>query len=176
MVETVITIALSVVMLIAITNLFGTFHVLYTYEQAAKGSSDAASTFVHAVEDLVLPASRILSTHTFPQGTYGSTASALVLELPSLDVSGNILSGHYDYAGFYTSGGIVYRLIEADAASERHSGSTHLGENVVSLTFTYNNPDVFAATDVTVDIIASTTMRGEQAASHLTETLHVRNL
>lgn len=176
LVETIITIAIAAAMLAALANLFGAFSSLYDYQQAAKGAGDAAGSVIHAVEDLVLPADRILATHTFSEGTYGSSAGALVLELPSIDASGVLISGHDDYAAFYASGTAAYRLIDADAASARHSGTTKLGENVRSLVFTYNNADVSQADQVTVDVVASSTSRGQPTASRLTETLRLRNL
>lgn len=176
LIETLITIAISAAMLAALANLFAAFTSLYSFQQTAKEQGDATGTLIHDVEALALPADHILASHTFAEGSYSSGTNVLVLEVPALDTNGAVLPDHYDYAAFYLSGTSAYRLINADASSARHSGVTTLGTSVRSLTFSYDNPDVSQATQVAVDVVASSTYREQESVSHLAETLRLRNL
>ncbi len=175
LIEVLITMALTVVMLIAFTSLFRSFNATYWYQQAFTGATDSAGGTLHAIEAATFPADAVLASHVFPQGTYSSGASTLVLELPSTDASGNVLAGKHDYVAFYQSASTTYRLVEIDPSSARRSGRSTIGTTVTSLTFTYNDPSPSLVTEITVDILASTTFRGQPVTSHLTETMRLRN-
>ena len=175
LVEVIITLALSVVMLVALTSLFRTFSATYLYQQAFTGTTDSTGAILRAVEGAVLPANAVLASHVFSQGTHTSGAEVLVLELPSTDADGDIVAGQHDYVAFYMSNATVYRLVDIGAGSARRAGLSTLGTMVTSLSFGYDDPDWAEATKVTVDVVASTTLRGEEVASHLTETVRLRN-
>jgi len=176
LIEVLIATAISGVLLAALANLFGTFNALYAYQNAFRDTAGASGTVLHGTEAAVLPANRILSTHDFAGTSYGSDAGTLVLELPSVDMGGAIVPGQYDYVAFYRSGTSAYRIVAASAGSTRHSGTTKLGDTIVSLGFSYDDPDVTKATAVTADVVASTTEHGRETSSHLSETFRLRNI
>jgi len=175
LVEVVMAVALSAFMLIALVNLFGSFNSLYDYQISTKGTADTSGAVIHAAERAVFPADAVVTTHTFSQGTYTSSASTLVLALPSIDSGGSVIPGQHDYVALYATTATAYRLVEVGVGSARQAGATTLGDHVVSLSFSYDNADVTLATQVTVDIQASTTVRQKPVASHMTETLRLRN-
>jgi len=176
LVEVLVAMAISALLLAALTNLFGTFNALYNYQNASRHTADASGAVLHAVEEAATPADRILSTHDFSGTSYGSNAGSLVLEIPSINASGVLVSGQYDYVAFYRAGTSAYRVTNVSIGSARRSGTTRLGDTVVSLNFTYDNSDVTQAKAVTIDVVASTTVRGAQTTSHLSETLRLRNI
>jgi len=175
LIEVVITMALSVVMLVALTSLFRAFNATYAYQQAFTGTTDASGSVLRTIESAVRPANAVLTSHAFNAGTYTSGEESLVLELPATDASGSVLAGKHDYVAFYRSATTAYQLVEVDPASARRSGLSTIGREVVSLAFTYNDPSPALATLVSVDITASTTLRGEPVTSHLAETMRLRN-
>ncbi|MDO8408224.1 MAG: type II secretion system protein [bacterium] len=175
LIEVLVAMAISGILLAALANLFGTFNALYAYQNAFRNTAGASGAVLHGIEAAALPSDRILSTHDFAGTSYGSGAGTLVLELPSIDASGAIVPGQYDYVAFYRSGVSAYRIVAASSGSVRHSGTTKLGDAIVSLSFSYDNADVTLAKDVTIDVVASTTERGRETASHLSETLRLRN-
>lgn len=174
LVETIITIAISVVALIALTNLFLTFTTVYGYQQAfiAAGSSGAA---MNALRASVLPAAQVLASHTFSGTTYSSSANTLVLELPAINSSGAPMSGANDYVAFYVSGTMLYRLTEAAAGSLRVSGLRQLSTALASLSFTYDSADFTQVTNVIADLTTQTAYKQQAVENHVREQLYLRN-
>ena len=175
LVEVLVAMAISGILLAALANLFGSFIALYACQNAFRNTAGASGAVLHGIGAAALPADQILSIHDFAGTSYGSDAGTLVLELPSVDANGALVSEQYDYVAFYRSGTSAYRTVAASAGSARHSGTTKLGDTIVSLIFSYDDPDVTKAKIVTVDVVASTTERGRETASHLLETFQLRN-
>ena len=152
LVETFIVAVFAALMMVTLGLLIYTFNKTSGYELAASQSSGSASAILREVEALSLPADAVLQSHTFTTGTYTSSSTALVLEIPSVDSSGAIVSNAYDYAVFYVSSTTLYRRLEANASSVRGTGTKQLSTTVNALTFTYNNADFTQVNTVTVDV------------------------
>jgi len=175
LIETVIVIALSASMFGVLSLLVRSFYVSYSYEQSAAISAESARSVIKEVESLTLVADKVLSSHVFSSATYDSSSNSLVLEIPSIDSSGAIVSGSYDYAAFYLQDTNAYRILEANAASSRASGTKKLSDTISSLTFSYNNADFALADAVTVDVQTLVQSRGQGSADHRSEQLYLRN-
>jgi prepilin-type N-terminal cleavage/methylation domain-containing protein len=175
LIETIITVALTALLMGALAATLFAFNTLYAYQRAYQGATATARAVTSAFEAATMPATRVLASHTFASGTYSSGSTVLVLKLPSVDAGGTTLDGHYDYAAFWETGSSAYRLVEVDATSARRAGTTTLGTNLVSLSFSYNTVDPTLATTVTLDVVASSTVKGKSAASHAAESVRLRN-
>jgi hypothetical protein len=175
LIETVVVVALSVIALLALVNLFMVFNSIYGYEQAFIASAGSASNTVNALEASVLPAEQVLTSYNFSGTTYTSTTTSLVLQIPSIDSSGNIVSGAKDYVAFYASSTKLYRLVSANAQSVRVSGRTQLSASLLSISFTYDNADVTRSTSVTADVQTRAQYKQQVLQSRLTEQLYLRN-
>lgn len=176
LIEVVIVIALSVSVMAALSLLILTFNKTATYDQASAQSSDSASTIMREIESLVAPADAVLQSYTFASGTYTSTSTSLVLEIPSIDSSGNIIANTHDYAAFYTVGTTsAYRLLQPNASSARASGTKLLSSTVSSLTFTYNNSDFTKVSSTTVDVQTQTQVKQDILSDHQREQIWLRN-
>ena len=151
LIEVVVAVAVFVIVILGFFGLYDGYIRTFNTQQAQFIVTTSASALMNEVTTMVLQADRVLSAHTFSGTAYTSGASSLVLELPAIDSSGNILTGH-DYVVFYVSGNAAYRLFEADAASNRRSGLKQLSDAVNSLIFTYDNIDVTQATKVDTQI------------------------
>lgn len=173
--ETVIIIAISSIVLLAIGLLIFMFTKGSSYEQAALQSSNAASAVIREAQALITPAHAVVASRVFSGTTYTTSATVLILEIPSYDSSGNSIANTYDYAVFYTSGTNLYRILEANAASRRVSGTKKLSSTLQSLTFTYNNGDYSQATAVTIDIQTQAQVKQDVASDHRHEQITLRN-
>lgn len=173
--ETVITISLSVLALLALVNLFFIFNSIYGYQQAFIATAGSAGAAINSFEAAILPANHVLASHAFSGTTYSSGAMTLVLELPTIDNSGNIVYGAKDYIVFYASSTKLYRLVQADAQSARSSGLTQLSATLNSLSFTYDNVNFAQVTNVTADIQTQAQFKQQVVQSHLREKLYLRN-
>jgi ABC-type molybdate transport system substrate-binding protein len=175
-IEVILVIALSTLLFLAITSLYQSFTKLYSHESAGYSARTSAGRVVRGVESIVLPASRILASHTFATGTYTTGQETLVVEMQSVDASGTLLAGAYDYAVVYQSGTSVMMRTEARVGSARLSRQVTLGTSVTNLDFTYDNIDVTNAHSVTPTITVLATEGHEQSSMTLTETIRARNL
>ena len=175
LVEAVVTIGISTVALLALMNLFFIFNSIYGYQMAFVAAAGSASAAMNAFEASILPAERVLAFHDFSGTIYTSSADTLVLELPAFDDSGDIVSGAKDYVVFYVSAGTLYRLVEADEQSARHSGRTQLSAVLDALSFTYDTADVTNATNIIVDIETRAQFKQQTVHGSLREQLYLRN-
>lgn len=173
--ETFIVIGISLIALVGLVNLFLMFNSTYGYEQTFTKTAGSASATMDALENAVLPAERVLASHNFDGTTYSSATTTLVLELPAVDVSGNIIAGTKDYVAFYPSGTQLYRLVSLGAGSVRTPGRTQLTAALSSLSFTYDSPDFAEVTSVTVDLTTRSQFKQQTAESRLKEQMYLRN-
>ncbi len=176
LVETVIVVAIGAILMVALSYLILNFNAISSYEQLSATSSGSASTFLRELESLTLPADAVLAQHAFANATYTSTSTSLVLEIPSIDSSGNVIANTYDYAAFYVTGTNAYRLLEANALSARASGTKQLSSTVSALTFTYNATDFTQVNTVTVDIQTQAQTKQDMTYDHRHEQIRLRNL
>ncbi len=175
LIETVIVIALGVIMLAAIILLIFNFNNISVYEATSAKSSGSASTLMRELESLTFPADAVLQTHTFSGATYTSSGTTLVLEIPSIDSSGNAISNTYDYAAFYSVGTNAYRLLEKNALSTRAPGTKLLSSTVSALTFSYDSADFTTTSVVTTDIQTQASVKQMVLSDHLHEQIRLRN-
>lgn len=175
LVETVVIIALTLIALAALVNLFVIFSSLNGYQQAVIATDGSASISMNAFEAAILPASNVLVSHNFSGTTYTTSADTLVLQLPAVNSSGTIIAGVSDYIVFYRSSNTLYQLTEIGGESVRRPGRVSLSTTLSTLSFTYNNADVTQATAVTVDIQTLEQYQTQTAQSRLREQLYLRN-
>ncbi len=176
LIETVFVVAISVSMMVALGYLIYNFNGTSAYEQTLAQSFGSASSVMKEIESFALPADAVLQSYTFSGVTYTSTSTTLVLEIPSIDSSGNVIASVYDYAAFYAVGTTtVYRLLEANAASSRASGTRKLSSTVHALTFTYDNTDFTKVSIVTVDLQTQAKVKQNILSDHRHEQIRLRN-
>jgi hypothetical protein len=175
LVETVIVAGLSSAMMVALGCLIYNFNITSSYQKTFMQSSNSASTIMREVASLTIPASAVLQTRTFSGTPRSSSSTVLVLEIPSIDSSRNVIANTYDYVVFYVVGTNAYRLIEKNVLSTRLSGTKQLSSTVKSLTFTYNDADFTKVTTVTVDIQTQAQSKGETIPDRRSEQFRLRN-
>lgn len=168
LIETIIIIAVTVVIMLALANLYINFNSLYVYQQTFVATTNAATGAMSALDAAVLPADQVLASHSFSGVAVSSGTNALVLELPSINASGDIVTNAHDYIGFYLTGTDLYRSIDANAASARTSSTKRVAALVDSITFSYDTADVTQAASVS----ATTTTKLITKKGPVQTTLH----
>lgn len=175
LIETVIVIALSVSTMVALGLLIYNFNRMSAYEQTSSQSSGSASALIREVESLAFPADAVLQMHMFSSATYSSSPTVLVLEIPSINSSGNVIANTFDYTVFYVVGTNAYRLLEADTLSTRVSGTKLLSSTVSALIFSYNSTDFTSVHTVTVDVQTQARVKQDILSDHRREQIRLRN-
>jgi len=175
LVETIIVIAISICMMLALGFVIYQLNGSVAYQQTVAQSSGSASEVMREIESLAFPADAVLQTHIFPSATYTSSSTVLILEILSVDSSGNVIANTYDYAVFYAVGTNAYRLLAANALSRRASGTKQLSSTITSLTFTYNNTDFTKVSAVTADVQTQASVKQNVLSDRRHEQLWLRN-
>lgn len=175
LIELVIVIAVSSVLLLGMLNLFDWHQKIYLQETANIGTTTAVRGSLLKMSKNIAQATTVMASHTFGSTTYTSGASELVLQLPSVNSSGNAIATTYDYVAYYLSGGALYEKIEANAASTRLATTKLIAENAQTFTLTYDTATPAAASYISIileDVIAT---RTNNATTRLTDTIFLRN-
>lgn len=173
--ESVVVVGVTALALGALANLFFIFNSIYGYERMFLTVAGSSGEAMNALEAAVLPAEEVLSSHDFSGTIYSSATTTLVLMLPAMNSSGDIITGAKDYIAFHTSSSTLYRTILADAQSVRMSGTKRLSATLSSLSFTYDDSDFSRAKSVIVDIETQAAFKEHVVQSQLHERLYLRN-
>jgi hypothetical protein len=175
--ETFITIALSVVIMLALVNLYLNFNTLYLYQQTYVATTNAAGNALKALNAAVLPADLVIASHTFSGTTITTGTSTLVLELPSINASGDIIAGAHDYIGFATTSSStdLYQRTDANAASTRTSGVRRVATLVDSLFLGYDTSSATAATRISATTTTKLVTKNGTVQTTLHQLFYLRN-
>jgi prepilin-type N-terminal cleavage/methylation domain-containing protein len=173
--ETVIVIFIVSIVMMGISALFINFNNSYAIQNGMINNAYSASQFLNETGKLALQARSIVGTRSFAGISYTTSSSTLILEIPSVANSGDIVANTYDYALIKLSSSTVHRTLEANASSARVSGTKQLSDAVTSLAFTYNNATPSQASRITIDITTQTTVKQKVTQTHLTQQVYLRN-
>lgn len=148
---------------------------IYGYQQAMVRSTTAVRTAFGDLNQYAAQASAVLASASIGGTVYNSGTQTLVLQLPAADSAGNILPGHSDLAVFYLSGSNLYLKLQPDQQSFRKPLDKLLAEGVVSLVFSYNDPDFTAVKRVGIDLASSQQIKQQTVTSHLRQNIDLKN-
>jgi hypothetical protein len=173
--ETVIATAILIFILVALIVLYNNYLKSFNNQQARIAMESSARETVKELQSAALQADQIVTSHSFSGTTYTTGAHTVVLELPSIDGSGNIVSGKFDYVVFYLTGKNLYRRIQVDAASSRPSGLNKISDVVSTLSFTYDNADLSKATKIDTDLEMQAIAGSQNVSYELRQEIYLRN-
>jgi prepilin-type N-terminal cleavage/methylation domain-containing protein len=176
LIETVIVITIFTIILFTLAGLYISYYQAYNVQQAIIGVASSASTTANELQNAALQADQIIASHTFSSTVYNTDQDTLVLEMPSIDSSGNIISGKYDYVVFYVTGTDLYKLAETDSYSSRQSGLKKLSDTISTITFVYNNINLSQANEINVDMEMQKTSGHKNVPYNLHQKIYLRNL
>lgn len=175
LIEVIFAVAILIFMFVAITYLYNNYYNVYGFQQTNVSVADSAHAAMRELQNAALQADKIIASHTFSGNTYNTGQHTLVLEIPSIDGSQNIVSGKYDYVVFYITGKNLYKRFQADAASSRSSSLTTISTIVSTLTFTYDNANLAQASKISTDIDVQKAAGKRTVTYHLAQEIYLRN-
>lgn len=176
LIEAVITVALSVVLVLAIAQLYIVYGRAIEFQQSSIAITLGGSSIMDAARSAGLQARHVVASHTFSGIEHASGTTTAIFELPAVDASGAIIADTYDYVGIATSSTNAYQLVDAAAGSVRVSGQKKLTGNLNAISFTYDNQDFSLVKSITIDATTTAVVRGQAAQTHLREHVYLRNL
>lgn len=176
LVEVLITVALFVVTMLALTQLYLVFGRLVAIQNPSIEVSLDADRIVDTVRTFGLQANRVVSTHSFSGTTYTSGTTTVIFELPAVDSAGGVVPSMYDYVGVHASSTNVYRLIDVAAGSARAPGTKQLTSVLGTLDFAYDSSIFSSVTSLTVNATTSVVVREQVVQTHRRGHIYLRNL
>ncbi len=176
--ETIVVIGIMSVLLLIVAQIFALNYDIYA-KQTARLDADTGAVFAaRNISDLTRGASKVMASHTINSTLYTTSNVELVLRVPSLDASGDIIDATFDYIAIYrdaTETSKIFADTEIGAGSTRINGAKLITAYNGTAEFRYNAPDVTDTTRVGVFIINSQTVRGSSFRSKAWTSLFLRN-
>jgi prepilin-type N-terminal cleavage/methylation domain-containing protein len=171
LIEMIIVIGIMSVVMVVLSQMFLGTERTYRTQNAELNVNFAARSTLDDIDAYVRQATKALGTYT----TYTAGPSVLILEIPSVNSSNQLVPGTYDKVVFTFSANRVERIVIADAASTRLSNTKLLADNVTDLTFTYNNADFAQVTKVQTDISVIETSGRDTRSIDVSTISYMRN-
>lgn len=125
----------GVLLLVIIINSAGMFSTQSSKVETGLNINDALSK----VRETVKQASAVAASYTSGQTTYTSGPTQLVLKIPSIDPSGNIVSDTFDYFVFFQDQNLFRFKIFPDSSSSRKTADQIFSTSVDNLDFRFFN-------------------------------------
>lgn len=175
LVETVVVLGIFLAITAILAVFFLRFNSFFGYQSAVRDTAGSANTALDQMHTALLQATRVAASHTFSGTAYTSGTNVLVLQIPSIDASGNIIVGANDYEAFYATGAALYHTIDANPSSSRVSRTQKISSTVSTLSFTYDSADFSNVTTVTALLNTSENNSHTTATGHGTITVRLRN-
>ncbi len=160
--ELIVTMAISSIMFAIVGAIFLTQSRYHAAEDAINQAQYQGFQALDTIGLYTDSARRVVSSRIVNGRAYESGTSTVVLELPSVDASGNILSGAYDYValGIDPSDKATFILdIDAATGSDRIDGTYVKASLVDKLIFRYNTVNVTTATSIDVFVRTAISVR-----------------
>ena len=176
--ETIASIGIMTVVLVIVAQIF-----ILSYDvvlkQTGRVDNDVGAIFaVRRISDAARGASAVVANRTINGTAYTTSVSTLILELPSLDSSSNIIANTYDYIAFYRSGAEPTKIFtdtEPGAGSVRLGGKRLMTAFNQTLAFRYNAVAAADADRVSVYLVNSQTIRLALFTTRAWTSLFLRN-
>ncbi len=176
LIEVVITITLLAILLIGLFSLYDGYSRIYGTQQGLFLIVNSAGTTVSEFQERVQQASQIVTQRNFGGVSYTSGTNTLILELPSIDSSGEVIDSKFDYVLFYVSGTKAFRILEADAASSRDSGTKQLSDTVSTMSFVYDSGTPNLSGSVKIDLTTQKRYSKQTQSFHTVQLTYLRNI
>jgi prepilin-type N-terminal cleavage/methylation domain-containing protein len=145
LIEAVIVVALLGVMMVVITQFFLGSNELYNSQNAELDVNFASRNGLDDIDASVRQATQVMEFYD----THASGPTVLILEVPAINVSNQIIPAVFDYIVYFLDGNVLNKQIYVDPASSRRAEATRgVAHNITTLTFTYNDPNFVQVTEV----------------------------
>lgn len=176
--ETVIVIGLMVMITFIETQIFLSSYTVAA-KQGARGTNDIGATLLaQDLSTFARGADAVMASQTVDGTSYTSSASALVLEMPSIDASNNIIAGSHDYMAFAPSATDPTKIfvdVQGAPSSKRITGKRLITANNSILIFRYNDTPIQNANRVSVYLENAQTIHGVTLTTHASTSIFLRN-
>jgi hypothetical protein len=178
MMETIVVIGIMIGLLLIITQIFALNYDIFAKQSKRSDNEVGAILAAKNISQMARGAETVEVSHVFDGTTRTSSTAALVLKLPSIDASSNVIADSYDYVAFYRSVATPTKIMadtEGAAGSARVSGTRLITAFNTTLIFRYNDPVITDANRVSLFLINSQSQRGLNLTTKAWTSIFLRN-
>jgi competence protein ComGC len=176
--ETIVVIGISVVLFFIITNIFISFSRLFQIQSAMTDVEMNNYLALNRLQKAIKESDQILTSKIINSTTYSTSNNTLVLEAPSIDSGGNIISGSYDFFSIHRDSLDQSKLIfstSVNSQSSRRPGDTLISAFVDKLIFSYNDINLNKANLITIYLANSRSASGSKQRTASSTAIGLRN-
>ena len=175
LIETLVVLFFACILLVVFFNLYDWHGRVYYYQEALIRVSTSNRQALLNMQNYVAQSNRVLVSASVNGTTYTTSANVLVLQIPSIDSTGNIVANKWDKVAFYGSGTNFYLQLQPDATSSRQKINKILSDTLASVSFTYNPTDVTQANKISVNFSSAQQARQERVTGSLQQDMYLLN-
>ena len=178
LIETMIGLAISALLVVILSYCLIIVLRLNEAQKTVSALTSSTDRGIYRISSSIQQSSQILSSAVISGTTHTTSSSALVLKIPTVNSSGQIISGSYDTVVYRRNPSDLSELQEitdAEVGSARFDGTHLIARFVTNLLFRYNNSDYSSASTATVFLKTGTTVRGVLKESANQTTVRLRN-
>lgn len=172
---------LTIVSGILVGIFIGGFRI-FNQQSAAIETQSQAKLVTSTITRDVQQANKVIQSRTFGFYLFTSSSDTLILELPSIDNSQNIIQGKFDYEVFYLDPANPQKLKlkrEVALESSRRSETKTIANLIENLTFVYKKGSIEVLPSdseiITIKVTNSRTSYGKLYSTSLTGQAKLRN-
>ena len=178
LIETMIGLAISALLVVILSYCLVIVLRLNEAQKTISALTSSTDRGIYRISSNIQQSSQILSSAVISGTTYTTSSSVLVLKIPTVNSSGQIISGSYDTVVYRRNPSDLSELQEitdAETGSTRFDGTHIIARFVTNLLFRYNNSNYSSASTATVFLKTGATVRGVLKESANQTTVRLRN-
>jgi len=178
LIELIIYIAISTLVLTILFELFIQQTRLGNRRASQTDIERSAVTGIEIVKSAIQSANTVVSSHSFDGVAFSSSSSTLILELPSVDSSGDIVSGSSDFMVFFqdqNNQSLLKMTTVAGVGSARPSHTRVIANFVDTVQFSYNKGNIVLADTINVSLNTKTVIGTETLYKTTEAKIKIRN-
>lgn len=171
-------IGVMAIILVMVSEIFTVSYDVFIKQSARSENETGAVLAARAIAEAARGADSIEASYVINGTTYTTSSDVLVLKLPTIDASNNVVPASYDYMAIYRHSAQTTKIfsdIDAAAGSKRIDGQKLMTANNTIMRFRYNDPDVTNANRVQVYLVNSQTKRQTVLTTKAWTAIFMRN-
>jgi hypothetical protein len=176
--ETIVVVGVMALIMLIISQIFVLNYEMFFRQSLRTDNETGAILAARSISQLSRGAIAVEASHDFSGTVHTSSDSTLVLKMPAVDGSDNIIAGVYDYAAFYrdpTDATKIFIVTDPGSGSVRQLSARRLTSYNDTLIFRYNAATITAADRISVLLINQQTRRGATVTNRAWTSIFLRN-
>ena len=176
--EALTVIGIMTIILVMVTQIFAVSYDVYVKQSARAENETGAILAARTLTDMTRGADSVLASKVIAGTTYTTSASVVVLRIPTVNTAGAVVAGTYDSVAVYrdaTNTGEIWSDTESGAGSRRTAGKKRLTSGNLIMTFRYDAEDVTKANRVQAYLVNQRTARSTVVTTKGWTAIFLRN-